>query len=276
MARNRFGNFLSAVPAHAFLWLVLFLTLFPFGLMVIRSFKNLEQIIQTGIWPQLPLHYGNYIDAWNRINMFLLNSAYVAILSVAGAILFSSLTAYVFGRYDFPGKQPLFYALLALLMIPGILALIPRYVLVVQLGLMNSLWALIFNSWSHQVFSVFVLRTFVESLPEELFEAARLDGAGHLRLFASLVVPLSKPVIGVLTILSLLGSWNEYIWPLLVLRGRTKMTIPLGLVDIQRGVMPEPGIMMAGYVIASIPLLLMFIFTMRTFIAGLTSGAIKG
>jgi len=161
------------------------------------------------------------------------------------------------------------------MMLPGILGLIPRFILIVQLGLVNSLWGLILVYWAWQVFMIFVLRTFLQSLPEELFEAARMDGAGHLQLYWHVAVPLSTPVLSVLAILNVLQTWNDYIWPLLVIRENALRTIPLGLVYLKSAPIPDPGAEMASYVIASLPLLAMFVFTMRTFVQGLTTGAIK-
>ena len=120
-----------------------------------------------------------------------------------------------------------------------------------------------------------MLRTFVESLPEELFEAARIDGAGHLQLYWHITVPLSAPVLSVLAILNVLQNWNDYIWPLLVIRENALRTIPLGLVYLKSAPVPDPGAEMASYVLASLPLLVLFVFTMRSFVQGLTTGALK-
>jgi ABC-type glycerol-3-phosphate transport system permease component len=254
---------------------MLFLTLAPFGLMFARSFKTFSQDMQTGLLPALPLHYGGYLRAWGAIHQYAWNSLLVTCASLVGALLFASLSAYVFARCDFPGRTFLFYALITLMMLPGILGLIPRFILIVRLGLINSLWALILVYWASQVFMIFVLRTFIESLPEELFEAARIDGAGHLQLYWHIAVPLSAPVLSVLAILNILQNWNDYIWPLLVIRENGLRTIPLGLVYLKSAPIPDPGAEMASYVIASLPLLVIFAFSMRSFVQGLTTGALK-
>ncbi len=266
---------LQNLAAHAVLIFLVLLTLVPFTLMIVRSFKTFPQAMATGLLPALPLHYGGYMRAWSAIHQYTLNSLFVSAVSLIGALLFASLSSYVFARYDFPGRSVLFYSLVLLMMLPGILGLIPRFILIVQLGLINSLWGLILVNWASQVFMVFVLRTFIQSLPEELFEAARLDGAGHLGLYWYIAVPLSAPVLSVLAILNVLQTWNDYIWPLLVIRDNALRTIPLGLVFLKSAPIPDPGAEMASYVIASIPLLAMFVFTMRSFVQGLTSGALK-
>jgi ABC-type glycerol-3-phosphate transport system permease component len=261
--------------SHAALWLLLVLTLAPFGLMLVRSFKSFPQAMQTGLLPSLPLHYAGYLRAWDAIHQYVFNSLFVSVASLAGALLFASLSSYVFGRCNFPGRTLLFYWLITLMMLPGILGLIPRFILIVRLGMINSLWGLILVYWASQVFMIFVLRTFVESLPEELFEAARIDGAGHLQLYWDITVPLSAPVLSVLAILNVLQTWNDYIWPLLVIRDNALRTIPLGLVYLKSAPIPDPGAEMASYVLASVPLLVIFAFAMRSFVQGLTTGALK-
>ena len=265
----------GALLAHGALWLLLLLTLAPFGLMLVRSFKSFAQAMQTDLLPSLPLHYGGYFRAWDAIHQYAFNSLLVTASSLVGALLFASISSYVFGRCNFPGRTVLFYSLISLMMLPGILGLIPRLILIVRLGMINSLWGLILVYWASQVFMIFVLRTFVESLPEELFEAARIDGAGHLQLYWHITVPLSAPVLSVLAILNVLQNWNDYIWPLLVIRENALRTIPLGLVYLKSAPIPDPGAEMASYVLASLPLLVLFVFTMRSFVQGLTTGALK-
>jgi len=265
----------GALLSHAALWVLLLLTVAPFALMVIRSLKTFAQAMQTDLLPSLPIHYGGYLRAWDAIHQYAFNSLIVSAASLMGALLFASLSSYVFGRCQFPGRTVLFYSLITLMMLPGILGLIPRFILIVRLGMINSLWGLILVYWASQVFMIFVLRTFVESLPEELFEAARIDGAGHLQLYWHITLPLSAPVLSVLAILNVLQTWNDYIWPLLVIRENALRTIPLGLVYLKSAPIPDPGAEMASYVLASLPLLLIFVFTMRSFVQGLTTGALK-
>jgi ABC-type glycerol-3-phosphate transport system permease component len=261
--------------SHAALWALLVLTLVPFVLMLIRSTKTFQETMTGGLLPTLPLHYGGYIRAWDAIHQYALNSLFVSALSLVGALAFASLSSYVFARYDFPGRSVLFYALLSLMMLPGILGLIPRFILAVQLGLINSLWGLVLVYWAWQVFMIFVLRTFIQSLPEELFEAGRMDGAGHLQLYWHIAVPLSAPVLSTLAILNVLQTWNDYIWPLLVIRENALRTIPLGLVYLKSSPIPDPGAEMASYAIASVPLLFLFLAAMKSFVQGLTTGALK-
>jgi len=164
------------------------------------------------------------------------------------------------------------------LMIPGVLTLVPAFLLVKTLGLMNTYWALILPYIAGgQIFAIFVLRSFIASLPEELFEAARLDGASTMQAFRNIVIPLSKPILVTIAIMNVLGTWNDYIWPLVTIPDSKLWTISVGIVTFGssfRG-LESWGPMFAGFVIASVPMVILFLFTMRYFIAGLTSGAIK-
>ena len=197
---------------------------------------------------------------------------------MVGVLLVASISGFIFARYDFPGREVLFFAILALLMIPGVLTLVPAFLLVKDLGLLNTYWALILPYIAGgQIFAIFILRSFIASLPEELFEATRLDGATTLQIFRFLVVPLSKPILVTIAIMNVLGTWNDYIWPLVTIPDSKLWTVSVGVVSFGssfRG-LESWGPMFAGFVLASIPLVVLFLFTMRHFIAGLTSGAIK-
>lgn len=268
---------LSEGCAVTILLTVFLLSMVPVLIMFIRSWKTLPQVGRSQIFPTLPLHYGNYIEAWELVNRYLLNTIFVVVLSVIGVLLLSSITAFVFARYNFPGKNFLFILLLALLMIPGVIGFVPSIILVLKwFGLSNNYLGVLLPYWSGgQVFAIFVLRTFFESLPEEMYEAARLDGANHLDLYWRITLPLSGPILSVIAILNIIATWNDYVWPLIVLAQESKRTIAVGLTFLRDTKTPDPGVEMATYVIASIPMFILFLVTMKTFIRGLSSGAIK-
>ena len=268
---------LQVMASYGVLSFLFFLTMLPYMVMIIRSFKSLNQTGISQVYPTLPLHYGNYIQAWKMISQFMLNSVIVTALTVVGVLLLSSITAYVFARYNFPGREFLFWLIIVLLMVPGIISLIPMFVMVASdLKLKNNYLGLLLPYWAGgQVFAIFVLRTYFASLPEELFESARLDGAGHLRLYWNITLPLSGPIMSVIAILTILNTWNDYLWPLLILSDVKMRTVTIGLTFLRDTAFPRPGIEMAAYVLASIPMFLLFIATMRTFIRGITAGALK-
>jgi len=253
-------------------------TLFPIFVMLSISFKDFFQYTSSPLAPRLPLHWENYQAAWDVMARYYVNNLVVIGSSTALSLLIGSLAAYTLARYRFPGRQFVFFVILAVLAIPSVVILVPSFMLIVQLGILNTYWALILPYAAHLSLVIFVLTTFFTTLPEEMFEAARLDGAGHLTLYARLVLPLSWPIIGAMAIFQVWWMWNDYIWPSLVISDPAKRTVAQGLVmftDAQINVRPEPGQAMAASVLASIPLVIMFLFSMRTFIAGITSGAVK-
>ncbi|MCB0063712.1 MAG: carbohydrate ABC transporter permease [Caldilineaceae bacterium] len=265
-------------PLHVLLIVLGIITFYPLIFTLFTSFKDNSQFYSTFWGPALPLHWGNYGDAWRQLYPVLVNTVFVGVVSAFGTIFLASLSAYVFARHRFPGHDLLFYAIIALLMIPGVLTLIPLFLLVKDLGLLNTYWVLILPYIAGgQAFAIFVLRSFIASQPEEIFESARIDGANEFTIYQRIALPMAKPILGTLAILALLSTWNDYIWPSVTLRNPELWTISLKLVSFssQWASLQQYGPMFAGYVIASIPLLILFMFTMRLFIEGLASGAIK-
>jgi ABC-type glycerol-3-phosphate transport system permease component len=264
---------------HALLGLVTVLLLVPYMLMLMWSFKDMNQFEHYAVLPNSPFHVANNVGmtgAFATIGRYFLKPVFVAGVSVVGAVAVAALTAHVFARYSFPGKEGLFFLVIALLMIPGILTLVPQFILVKSLGLFNTPWALILPYISGgQVFAIFILRQFFSSIPEELYEAARIDGASEVRGFAMITLPLSQSIIGVVAIMHVLRSWNDIIWPLVTLTSQSNFTLSLGLYAFRNENWTNWGPLFAGYVIASIPLLIVFALASRLFVEGLASGALK-
>jgi ABC-type glycerol-3-phosphate transport system permease component len=215
---------------------------------------------------------------------YLINSAAFVVGTVAISVVCSSLSAYALARYRFLGKGFLYMAILGLMMIPGILTLFTRFVVVLRIGIYNTLWGI----WlplaaGVQAFQIIVLRTFFESLPEELFEAGRLDGANEFRMLWSIALPLAKPILTTVIVLQINSVWNAFIWPIMVLKDPTRYPAILGIIQLRETMsfghydsyMENPGVEFAGYVIAALPLVLLFSVSSRSFIRGLTSGALK-
>ncbi len=267
--------------------------LVPFWVMISISFKDLGQFLHSVFIPTPPFHWENYVAGWDAVSGYIVNTFVVAVVVTSVSLTISSLTAFIFARYEFPGKTILFYALIVLLMIPGILNLIPQYVLALQIdqflariqvdvlgfdrpfiNFMGSKWVLIsFYIAARQVLEVYILRTFFTGLPKELFEAAQIDGAGDIRQYWHIALPLSKSIIGTLAIMTTVFVWNDYIWPLVA--ADNYKTVSIGLAFLTKQHSTSWGPLMAGYTIASVPLLVLFSFTMRYFVEGIASGAIK-
>lgn len=265
--------------SHLFLIVLLFLSLYPFIYMLATSFKTNGQFYSHFFGFTFPFHFENYVVAWQSISKNIWNSVYISVTSVVIIIITSSLAGYAFARLRFFGKNFLYMAVLALLMIPSLLTLIPLFLEIKKFGLLDSYWGLIIvYAAGGQAFTIFVLRQSFASLSEELFEAARIDGCTELRAFWQIALPLSKSVIGTMAIWNLLSIWNDYLLPLVIISSPSKFPITVGLIQFQSQFVSQTlyGPMFAGYVIASLPLLILFLFTMKMFINGMTSGAIKG
>ena len=261
---------------HAGLVLLLVLTFYPFAAMFLISGKNFNQFISQTWLPTFPWHWSNYSDAWAVMGSYIFNTILVAGTTCVCVLVLSTLSAYAFARYRFPGKEIIYYLIISLLMVPGILTLIPQFILVKDLGLLNTRWVLIlpYVAWG-QVFGIFLLRGFFASIPEELFEAARIDGAGDLTMLRHMVLPLSWSILGTLAIFNVLGTWNDLIWPAVTIDDNGLKTIMIGIMSFNQQFSVNYGALMAGYVLASLPLVVLFAVTSRYFVAGLTSGALK-
>ncbi len=253
------------------------LTFIPLIMLLELSFKSQQQMADAMWLPSWPLYVKNYVKAWSVMQPYMVNSFNFSLGAVTISIICSVLSAYVLARYDFPGREFFYIAILALLMIPGVLTLITAFVVTVNLKLNNTYWGV----WlplaaGAQAFQIIVLRTFFASLPGELFEAGRIDGASESTMLLRIALPLAKPILSTLIVLQILSVWNEFIWPIMVLSDPTQYPAILGILRLGSLVTDhDPGAMYAGYVISGLPLLLLFAFTSRSFIRGLTSGAIK-
>jgi ABC-type glycerol-3-phosphate transport system permease component len=257
--------------------ILLGLTLMPFYMLLISSFKNKEQMIHHFWGLTLPLQLGNYTSAYSQIAPFILNSVIVSTGIAVGVVFISSMAAYSFIRFVYPGKEFMFLLILSLLMIPGFLTLIPQFLMIKNLGLLNSYLGQILPPTAYgAAMATFLMRAFFQNLPNSLLESAEVEGAGELRIFFGIVIPLSTPVIATVTIINFLAGWNNYIWPLVSTTGTKVKPVILALNTISGSVDQGISVKLAGFVIASLPLILLFIVATKPFISGITSGAVKG
>jgi len=272
MARQK----LARVIVVGFLFALLFLTLFPMYFMIVTAFKTNYQLTINYFGLPMNPHGEFFIDAAHKIWVYLKNSVVISGGTVIGVLAISSLSAYVFARFEFPFKSALFAVLLSFLMIPGILTLIPQFVLITKLNLINSPWAAILPYIaSGQLVIIFVFRTFFEEIPKELTESIRMDGGSEPVVFFRLVLPLALPIFLSMGLVNVLSSWNDFIWPLLVLSDQAKTTITVGLYRFMDPQQIIYGSVFSGMTLASIPLMVLFAFTMKYFVQGMTSGAVK-
>lgn len=215
--------------------------------------------------------------AWRVLQPYVINSFIVSGLTALGVCCLGSGTAYILSRYRFMGHRFVFLFILATMVFPGVLTLVPSFLLVKQLGLLDSYAAMILPYLAGgQVFAIFVFKSFFEGLAEELFESARLDGAGHWHLYWHIVLPLSRPIFSVVAIMNILGTWNNFLWPFIVNTDDRHSVVASGLFTLTNSAFGgDIATMFAAYLLSSVPLLVLFVFATKPFIRGLTSGAIK-
>lgn len=257
-----------------------YIMIFPLLWMVSSSLKSSEEVFRIPFrWFPETFRWSNYAEVWNNryypFGKMFLNSTYVVLLSIGLMLLISSLAAYAFAKMEFWGKNAFFFCFLATMMIPTQLLLIPRFIVFNTLGLYNQLNALVICHLVN-VLAVFLLRQQFVSIPKDLSEAACIDGAGHLKILWKIMVPLAKPAFMSLLILSFVWFWNDYENPLIFIRSKELYTIPLGLQVYKDDFSAQYELMMAGSTIAIVPILVVFLFFQKHFIAGLANGGIKG
>jgi len=221
----------------------------------------------------------NFVRAWSSGDFprYFLNSVFVTVVSTAISVSLAAMLGFTFARYRFPGRRIFFAALLFTMMVPGLLLLIPQFVLARDLGLLNSLWGLIIvYSVMNLGLNTFLLRGFYSAMPQELFDAASVDGAGPWRSFRSIALPLSKPGLATVTIFSWLLAWDEFTWAITILADQELYTLPIGIRSLQRAESTEWGLVFAASLIALAPVLVLFVALQRQFISGAFVGATKG
>ena len=253
-------------------------TLFPFAIMILYSGKSYAQIL-TNFWAMPnPILWQNYLFGMEVTGRYILNSIIVSTGVLFITIIISSLAAYAFSQINFFGRKATHSAILSLLFIPSTLTLIPLFTTVRDLGLLNSYSGLILPQVATSLpMAVFLLKAFFDELPQDLYNAAKIDGANELQTLRHLVIPLSLPVFSTLIVLNILSSWNNYIWVLLSVRDAALRTLPLGLniIKVEANLLYDPGKLMAAYFIASLPMLIVFLIALKPFMKGMTAGAIK-
>lgn len=267
----------AELSKHVFLILVLASAFLPLYLMFTISVKDNAQFARNPWYPQAPFHWENFAVGWHHVGPNIFNTTFVAFTGTFLTIVLALLGAYFFARYKAPGSTLFFYIFIILMMYPGIANMVPTFKLISSLGLYNSFWSVILLGVAGgQAFTIYVLRNFIEDIPQDLFDAAEVDGCSMVGQVRNVVVPLTLPIIGVLAVLRIIGEWNNFVGPLILIRDSHKQMIAVALLHLEGEYTKNWGELMAGYTIASIPLILLFIFCMRLFIRGLSEGAIKG
>lgn len=258
---------------HAGLIVLVFASLAPYLFMLVTSFKSNEQYYENFWAPAFPLHWENYATAWHQVQPYLVASLVVAAASLLGIIAVSLVAAFVFARFRFPGRNALFVLIAALMMVPSIASLIPLFVMMRDMDMLNTYWVLIIpHIATGAVLGTILMRTFIAAIPQTIFDAAQIDGASTPRIFLSIMMPLSLPVIGTVALVTVQSVWNDFFWPLLTITDNALRTVSVGLLFFQGQSGTAYGPLFAGYLVASIPLLVLFVVFSKYFLAGIQGG----
>ncbi len=270
---------MQKIGLYAVMALIVVVMVLPFAWMLSTSLKSQEYILQAT--PQLipdPITAESYVQLAERIDIFRIffNSAFVAIMTTFGQIFVSAMAAYAFARMEWRGRNTVFLLYLATMMIPAVVLVIPQFILVRSLSLINTYAGLIVPTL-FSAFGTFLLRQSFLGLPKDFEEAAFIDGANRFTIFWRIILPLSQPALATLAIFSFMGSWNAYLWPLFAARRPEVMTLPVALGVLQSGprALTEWNMVMAGAVVTVVPILLVYLLAQRWFVGGIVSGGLK-
>lgn len=268
----------SHVIVFIILALCMVVTLLPFIWMVLTSLKTQSEAVTIPL-QILPnkLLFSNYVSVFKKIPFakMYLNTIISTAVVVSVQVILCSMAAYAFGRIKFPGRNAIFGALLAVLMVPSSFFILPQYLMIQKMGLLNTIPAL-FIPGLFSAFGTFLMRQFFMALPNDLEDAARIDGCNHFMIFTKIMFPLVKPGVVALAILTLRSAWNDLMWPMIVNTSPEKMTLSAGLSFLQGQYSTDYPIMMAGAVLAVLPLLVLFAVFQKQFIEGIALQGIKG
>jgi len=252
--------------------------LYPLVWMIYSSFKSNTDIFANVFALPSQLYLGNYITVFTEgaMGLYFRNSLFIAVISVAGLLVLSSLAAYAFATFRFRGSTALFMILLLGLMIPPQALIISGFKLMSILNLLDTYWALIFTYLGWSSFGIMVLRNFFQSVPRDVKDAARVDGAGHWQMFSQIMLPLARPSVSTIAIFYFMWVWNEFIYPLVYMQTPEKYTVPLGVLFFNGRYTIEWGLQMAALAVATVVPLIVYYAFQKQFIRGILAGALKG
>lgn len=272
------GIRIQDIVLYFFLSLLAFIMLFPMLWMFVSSFKTLVEVttIPPIIFPRR-LCWENYSQILTIIPFLrmYLNSIFTTVVATVSVLFFSTLGGYTFGKFSFPGKSLLFNIIIATMLIPFTIQIVPLYLLMAKLGLVDTYVGMIAPSLM-TAFGIFMVRQFVTSIPDEMLDACRIDGCGEFRIFGTIVVPLLGPCLGALLIFTFMSNWDSFLWPLIIMNTTTRYTLPVGLSMLTNEFASETHLIMTGASLSIIPVLIVFAFAERQIIQGIVLTGIKG
>lgn len=253
------------------------LMLFPFYWMIVTALRPVGSEADLSFIPQPYWAFENFARAWSErpFTQFLVNSTVIAVVGTALTVFLNALAGFAFAKYRFPGREILFYAVLGTMAIPFHITMIPVFVTLANLNLVNTYWGVILPGVA-SAFGIFLVRQYMQSIPDDLLDAARIDGASELGIFFRIILPLSKPALAVLVIFSFLGRWNDFLLPLLVLISPGMQTLPIGIASFIGEYRADWPAVMAVSLISILPTVIVFLFFQRYFVSGMAISGMKG
>ncbi len=271
---------ISSIVSKIILLLLACMFLYPFLWMFMTSLKDSAEALANpaALWPANGLHWENYVDVWNRLGFFqyFTNTLLATLGTVAATIEIYTMAGFAFAKLKFKGSKALFVFFLSMMFVPGVTVTIPLYILVNSLGLVNTYLGLILPGINGAgPFAILLFTNYFKGISTELLESGILDGAGYFRIYVQLFLPLAVPAIATIGIMNFLGTWNSFMWPMLVLTDKAKHTLPLALRALGNSAFVQWNTLMTGAIYNIIPLLIAFLFMQKYYIEGVTSGAIK-
>jgi multiple sugar transport system permease protein len=268
----------DSIIVHALLIIGGVLTLFPLFWMLSASFMTRGE---STMWPPHIVPHAATLVQYRELFVHLkigrafFSSTFIAVVTTLGSLIINSMAGYAFAKMRFGGRQRMFGWLLTALIIPPQVGMLPLFLIMKSLHLVNTYWGVIIPSLA-SVFGIFLIRQFMLSVPQELLEAARIDGAGEWRIYWSVVMPLARPILATLAIFTFMTTWNDFMWPLIILSSDARYTLPVTIASLSAEHAVDVELMMAGSVVTVLPVLLLFLFLQRYYIAGLMVGSVKG
>jgi len=278
MLRNLYPRKIAlSIGLHAIMLLISIVTLLPFLWMLGASFMTTGE---ASTFPPrfIPSYFTlqQYITLFERLALgrYFLNSLILAISVAVTSLLINSMAGFAFAKFSFKAKRPLFTILLSSMIIPAQVTMLPVFLLLNKLGLLNTYFGIIIPGMA-SIFGIFLIRQYLQSIPDSLLEAARLDGARDFTIYWRIILPLAKPVLVTLALFTFMGTWNDFLWPLIVMTKQSMYTLPVALANLLGEHVLDPEMMMAGSVITTLPVLVVFLMLQKYYIQGILLGGLK-
>lgn len=281
MTTRKFKGSVASIIKYIFLLLYALACLYPFLWMIGTSLKSPAEALRNPAspFPKEGWRFETYAEVWNKLNFakYFLNSLTLSVTVVILVVIIYSMMGFALARIDFKGKKIVFAGFVALILVPGMTVQIPLYINMVKLGLSNTFAGLILPMINGAgPFAVFLFRNYFLSLSKEMFEAAKLDGCSTFRTYSRIYMPLALPIIGTIAVMNFIGTWNGIQWPMIILRDRNLYTLPMAVMYLDQSAFKQWNVLMTGSLYSVVPVIVVFMFLQKSYIQGLTSGAVKG